>query len=151
MSQKHKKNQEPDILQVIVVGIFKMIWWILTLPFKGLRRGKSGLSVEKKNYIASKRQEIIGLSESQSIIELKHAVMEADKLVDFTLKNKGFAGETFADRLRSAESSMSKDVYNSVWTGHKVRNQIAHESESRIEYGELRGAIDQLLKYTRAI
>ncbi len=151
MSNRRKKNQEPEILQTILVGILKLIWWILTLPFKGWKRDKGGLSAEKKNHIISKRQEIENLARSQSAIELKHGVMEADKLVDFILRNKGYAGETFADRLRSAEMSMPKDVYNSVWTGHKVRNQLAHESDSRIGDSELREAIDNLLGYTKAL
>jgi len=148
---KRNKNNQPDILQTIVVGIFKLLWWLVTLPFKGFKlgKGKSGLSLEDRNYIASKRHEIESLFRSQSVIELKHAVMEADKLADFVLKAKGFQGETFADRLRSAQSFLSSSLYNQLWQGHKVRNQIAHESELTIMNSELREAAEKLLKFTQ--
>jgi len=145
MSKNYKTQSQQTFLEIIVVGIFKVLWWIIALPFKGLKgKKKSGLGAEEKNYIAIKRQEVENFLNSESPIELKHAVMEADKLVDYILQAKNYQGETFADRLRSAESFISKDIYNSIWTGHKVRNQIAHEHELRIENKELRTAAENL-------
>lgn len=153
MSNYHKnRNQSPDVLQTIIIGIFKILWWIVTLPFKGFKGGKrkSGLSLYDRNYIAEQRIEIENITKSSSVIELKHAVMEADKLVDYTLKAKGYGGDTFADRLRMAQQSLSKNLYDELWQGHKVRNQIAHESDLRITNQELRDAAAKLLKYTKA-
>lgn len=84
--------------------------------------------------------------ESDNIYELKHAVIEADKLVDFCLKAKGYAGETFADRLRSAEKYMDKNSYQAIWYGHKVRNQIAHE-DGKIDRDSLVQATKMLMEY----
>jgi len=152
MSPKYKKYNQSDPLQLIVVGLFRLLWWIATLPFKGLVRGKKkGLSLNDRNYLASKRQEIERLTGSQSEIELKHAVMEADKLVDYAFKAKGFAGETFADRLRSAQSSLNPALYNELWQGHKVRNQIAHEQGVSFSDRELKEAVTKLLMYLRAL
>jgi len=147
------KNQQPDVLQTIVIGILKAIWWILTLPFKGIRFGKvrTGLSVDERNYITSKRLEIEKMLNTENQIELKHAVMEADKLADYALKTQGYSGETFADRLRSAQSSLNPNLYNEIWQGHKIRNQIAHETEYRIGNSELKDAVYKLLKYLKAI
>jgi hypothetical protein len=150
MAKKYKNEQ--TILEFIVLGIFKLLWWLITLPFKGLKRGSaSRFSIEEKNYITGKRLEIEALLGSESVIELKHAVMEADKLVDYTLKAKGYVGETFADRLRAAQKSMPAYLYDQLWRGHKVRNQIAHEQELRIQNLELREAAKKLLSYLRQL
>jgi hypothetical protein len=77
--------------------------------------------------------------------------MEADKLVDYTLKLYGYAGETFADRLRSAEKYIDRNVYQAIWWGHKVRNQIAHEHGNEIAAHELKLAAKNLLTYLRKI
>lgn len=145
---KGKKQPEKTVLEIIIVGIFKGLWWLIKLPFGGVKK-KGGLSQNDLGFIRSKCQEVEGLLGSASPIELKHAVMEADKLVDFALKSLNFAGETFADRLRSAEGRINQDVYQSLWHGHKVRNQIAHETELQISDAELKRAAEQLLKYAR--
>jgi len=151
MSQyRGKKRNEQSILEMVIVGIFKTIWFLVALPFKGLKLGgKRGLNLEEKKYIIIKRQEIESVLRSENSIELKHAVMEADKLVDYSLKNSSFRGETFADRLKSAKESMPYRVYDNIWKGHKVRNQIAHEQELKIQNSELREAANRLLNYLR--
>jgi hypothetical protein len=150
---KNHKNDQPDILQTIFVGIFKIIWWLLTLPFKGLRKqgARGGFSAADRNHIAMKRQEIERLSQSQSSIELKHAVMEADKLVDYAFIAKGYNGETFADRLRNARSYLTADGYDQLWQAHLVRNKLAHESYYEITNIQLKQTIDKLLRYLRAL
>jgi hypothetical protein len=56
---------------------------------------------------------------------LKNSVIEADKLLDHVLKQRGYAGATMADRLRRAEKRFTK--INNVWSAHKLRNSLAHE------------------------
>jgi hypothetical protein len=149
----YKKNQQPDILQTIILGIFKLIWWLVTLPFKGVKfgKGKSGLTLDERAYVINKRTEIGKMLASQNQFELKHAVMEADKLVDYCLQIKGFAGTTFADKLRSSQQFISHDLYNQLWQGHKTRNQIAHEQNLQISDQELVSAAKKLLRYTEAL
>lgn len=56
---------------------------------------------------------------------VKNALIEADKLLDYVLKGRGYSGETMAERLKKAEVSFrDKD---SVWRAHKLRNAIAHD------------------------
>jgi hypothetical protein len=67
------------------------------------------------------------------------AVLNADKLLDQALKDKGLRGETMGDRLKSA-----KDLFtnrNDVWSAHKLRNRIAHESDVRVTYDAARRAL----------
>jgi len=59
---------------------------------------------------------------------LKNAVSEADKLFDYALKQKGFSGDTMAERLKAAKSSFSSySFYDGIWRAHKLRNAMAHE------------------------
>ena len=148
MSKNYKKNQGPTLLEAIFVGIFKGLWFLISLPFK--KRGKrGGLSAQNQAEISAKRQEIESLLSSDNEYELRHAVMEADKLIDHVLKLKGFGGETFADRLRNAEEYIDHNTYQSIWEGHKVRNTLAHEHDASISKEELRGSANKLLKYLR--
>jgi hypothetical protein len=56
---------------------------------------------------------------------LKSAIAEADKLFDYAMKQLGYPGETFADRLKVAQRELSDR--EAVWRAHKLRNALAHE------------------------
>ena len=58
------------------------------------------------------------------------AIIQADKLLDQALKESGFAGNTMAERMTSASRVFSQR--EAVWTAHKLRNRIAHETKARI-------------------
>lgn len=53
------------------------------------------------------------------------AVMNADKLLDRALKERGFKGQTMGERMVSAGRVFTKR--DSVWAAHKLRNRLAHE------------------------
>lgn len=58
--------------------------------------------------------------------DLKHAVINADKLLDEVLRIKGFQG-TLGEKLKKAENLI--DNYDGIWKAHKLRNRIAHEMD----------------------
>jgi hypothetical protein len=66
-------------------------------------------------------------------------VLEADKLLDHALKAHGMRGETMGERMKNAKESWSNT--NAVWSAHKLRNQIAHESGNVVTYDEARRAL----------
>lgn len=66
-------------------------------------------------------------------------ILNADKLLDSALKQRGFNGETMGERMKTAQSSWHNA--NSVWTSHKLRNQIAHEEQVSISYDQARRAL----------
>jgi hypothetical protein len=66
-------------------------------------------------------------------------IMEADKLLDHALKERGFKGGTMGERMKSASSAW-KDA-NAVWKAHKLRNQLAHEQEVKLRYPQVRGVL----------
>ncbi len=60
------------------------------------------------------------------------AIMNADKLVDQALKERRFRGDTMGERMKSAQSTWRNANY--VWGAHKVRNQLAHETDYTVDY-----------------
>lgn len=59
--------------------------------------------------------------------QLKQAVIEADKILDFVLQRL-VTGLALGERLRAARELWEKEVYEDLWSAHKVRNSLVHES-----------------------
>ncbi len=55
----------------------------------------------------------------------KLAIIEADIILDETLKKAGYAGASLGERLRSISPTQLQHL-DDAWQAHKVRNQIAH-------------------------
>lgn len=66
-------------------------------------------------------------------------IIEADKLLDKALVEMGAPGKTMGDRLKKYGSKFSNP--NSVWRAHKLRNVIAHESDTQISYKQAQNAL----------
>lgn len=66
-------------------------------------------------------------------------VMEADKLLDQALREKGLAGKTMAERMKQCQGKWTNG--NGVWAAHKLRNRLAHESDVRLDYDRSRQAL----------
>lgn len=71
-------------------------------------------------------------------------VLNADKLVDQAMRECGIKGETMGERLKNSVNKFS-DI-NGLWTAHKLRNRIAHESDVAITYDEARSALGNFRK-----
>lgn len=80
------------------------------------------------------------------------SILNADKLLDQALRERGVAGETMGERMK-AERNTWKNA-NAVWSAHKLRNQIAHETDVKVNYDDTRRALSafkQALKDIGAI
>lgn len=80
------------------------------------------------------------------------AVLNADKLLDQALRERGIKGQTMGERMKTAKGMWSNA--NAVWSAHKLRNQIAHETDHNLSYEDARRAIvgfKQALKDVGAI
>lgn len=64
-------------------------------------------------------------------------ILNADKLLDQALKEKGLQGATMGERMKAVKWSNA----NAVWAAHKLRNQIAHESDVKVDYDMARRAL----------
>lgn len=79
-------------------------------------------------------------------------ILEADKLLDQALRERGLSGKTMAERMKQYQGKWTNG--NGVWAAHKLRNKLAHETDARIDYDRARQALiayKQGLKDTGAI
>ncbi len=72
--------------------------------------------------------------------DLKLAIIEADKLLDDTVRRMGFAGETMAERLKKITPAQLSNIEN-IRSAHKVRNNIVHGPDYRLTRLEAETAI----------
>ena len=131
MSYRRQQSTESKI----VVGFFRILWWIISLPFR-LLFGKSTKKYSSSNYVArnpefvrEKWQEIDQLLKLGSPSNFSRAVLEADKLLDHVLKSLRAPGLTMGDRLKASRNKFSPEGYDAAWRAHRVRNELVHNAE----------------------
>ena len=118
------------MIGVLVIGALLII--VITLT----KRVPVGLDVEKYRSKWLQIEASLKRDESSS----HHlAVLNADKLLDQALREKGVRGETMGERMKMANASWRNA--NAVWSAHKLRNQIAHEADVRVTYDDSRRAL----------
>jgi hypothetical protein len=113
------------------------------------RRGPSSLDVDKYRSNWLMIEQSLKRNEKSSY---SMCVLNADTLLDHAMKEKGIQGATMADRMKQLQKTWSNA--NNVWTAHKLRNQIAHEPDVRLDYDRARqtlAAFKQALKDVGAI
>lgn len=118
------------ILGVLVVGILLIV--VITLT----KRGPSALDVDKYR---SQWLSIESQLKRENPASYHLTVLNADKLLDKALRERGYKGETMGERMKVA-----KDVWsnaNAVWSAHKLRNHIAHETDVQVTYEDARLAL----------
>jgi hypothetical protein len=69
-------------------------------------------------------------------------ILNADKLLDQALKEKGVKGDTIAERLKSISTQLSRR--DAIWSAHKLRNRIAHETDVVVTYEAARIALKDI-------
>lgn len=131
------------LVGVLIVAVLLVIVMVLT------KKGPAPLSVEKyrMRWLAIEKQ----LDKNQPT-SFHLCVLNADKLLDQALRERGVKGETMGERMKTARETWSNA--NSVWTAHKLRNQIAHEPDVRVSFDDARRALaafKQALKDVGAI
>lgn len=80
------------------------------------------------------------------------AIIDADKLLDEALKKRHYKGKTMGERLVAAQHDLTNN--DGVWSGHKLRNRLVHESNVKLTQRKVKDAlvgIKQALKDLRAL
>ncbi len=72
------------------------------------------------------------------------ALISADKLLDEALKRAGVKGATMGERLKKCRG-LIKDL-NGVWSAHKLRNQVVHETDKQLSNNDVSRALVQFKK-----
>lgn len=70
--------------------------------------------------------DILQHTESDNPNDWKLAIIEADVILDETLRKRGFAGSSLGERLKSVSPNQLASLQD-AWEAHKIRNRIAHE------------------------
>jgi hypothetical protein len=63
--------------------------------------------------------------------DMGHAILEADKLLDHALNLMGYRGN-LGTKLKKSHRLFGKNI-NRVWAAHKVRNNIAHQMNYKVD------------------
>ena len=100
------------------------------------RGGSKQLDVDRyrTSWMTIEQQLVRGEEASSHLV-----VLNADKLLDQALKQRGFKGDTMGERMKAAKATWSNA--NDVWNAHKLRNRIAHEADVTVGYDNARRAL----------
>lgn len=79
---------------------------------------------------------------------LKQAVIEADKLVDFVLKQLYPDTKTMGERLKLAKEKFltNRLSYDDLWYAHKIRNELVHNPTFNLPSFEVQSIIAKFAK-----
>ncbi len=125
-------NQSLIFLFAAIIIVGAILFAIICLTKKGSKR----LDIEKYR---AKCLEIEHQLKKDEPSSCHMAVLNADKLVDMALKESGLRGDTMGERMKNANNLFSDR--DGIWRAHKLRNQIAHESDVVVSFGEAQKAL----------
>ena len=123
----------------VVIGL-ALVFLLLRAISRFLRRlFAPKLQGMDRGAIKARWDEIERMATAGGEMNLKMAVMEADKLLDHALKAMAIPGMTLGERLKFAAYKFPK--IRNVWNAHRLRNQLAHESSYYLDPSYARKAI----------
>lgn len=81
---------------------------------------------EKERSLNPRWKYVETLVESPNESDWRVSIMEADSLLEETLKDRGLVGANMAELLEEAKENGYSNIQN-AWDAHIIRNKIAHE------------------------
>lgn len=119
----------------IIAALFSISFFVFIivtiLKIKGMRSKPEKSSANSHIEIGEFEDKWKNLSEkfrSSRVNDQKLALIEADKMLDDTLRRIGYSGESMGDRLKQLDG-MNLPNINDVWEAHKIRNRVVHNPE----------------------
>ena len=108
-------------LTIVAIFVTIDVLIVLYVIYRRMRRGISDKNIAEiqKTWKSIIREK-----------DMRHAIMDADKLLDHALYLLGYKGN-LGSKLKKA-SALFKNV-NNVWSAHKIRNNIAHQMNYHID------------------
>ncbi len=122
-----------DLALLLFFTIIIIVGAIILVVIVARGKTTSVLNVDKFRSDWLKIEQSLQKGESSSY---QLAILNADKLLDNALKQRGCKGQTMGERMKSCQDMWSNA--NGVWGAHKVRNRIAHEADVVVSYDEAR-------------
>lgn len=130
-----KFTHQDYIYGVIGIAVFIMI---ATLAILIIKKFRNKLSMEIR------WKELQKLLSQKS--KWKEVIIQADQLLDETLRNNHFKGKTTGERLVAAQHRLSAN--DKIWYSHKLRNKIIYEEDISITKADVKKC---LLGYWQAL
>ncbi|MBU2595876.1 hypothetical protein KJ713_03545 [Patescibacteria group bacterium] len=122
-------------------GVLAGFWSIIKWPFLRHRAKKAELKKLDKEKV-KKRWTIVEDLYKKS--DFRAVIIEADKIMEYTLEHLNFEGNNYAERLKSAQHRFSKSVFDSLWEARRSRNRVIHEMEHEINSFEAKNVKDKI-------
>lgn len=107
------------------------------------KKGVKHLNVE---HYRTKCLEIEHQLKRDELSSYSMCVINADKLVDQALRERGIKGQTMAERMKNSASVFSDR--NGIWKAHILRNKISHEVNFQVSYDD---ALHALASFRKAL
>lgn len=146
-SRKHKFKKKPyehDILEMF----FSSLWDFIRWPFKHFHAKNTELKELDKNKVKVRWAMVEDLYNRH---DFRAVVIEADKIIEYTLEHLNFEGDNYAQRLKSAKLRFSPSVFNSLWEARRSRNRAVHEMENETTSFEAKNVKDKIKRALREL
>lgn len=111
-----------DAVVILFLGVL-VVGAILLAVISVTRRAPKRLDAAKYQ----ERWMSITSSVTEDTGSMQLAIINADKLLDMAMRERGLSGKNMGERLKGSGSQFSN--LNAVWSAHKLRNRIAHEHD----------------------
>ncbi len=131
-------------MDLTLIFFFAIIIIIGALMLGFISRSKKGSKKIDVEYYRSKLLEIEHQLKQDDVSSYHLSVLNGDKLVDQALRSRGIKGKTMGERMKNSVDKFSDR--NGIWSAHKLRNKIAHESNVNVNYSEARYALANFRK-----
>ncbi len=121
---------------IIIIFAIVIVLGVLLFALITLGKGGRALDVEKYRVQWLKIEQSLERGNETSY---HMAIVDADKLVDQALRELGYSGQTMGDRIKATRGKLSHR--DELWTAHKLRNRIVHETNVHVNYNQARRAL----------
>lgn len=119
------------VILLAIIGIFLLVLIIIA-------GGKNSKQPEWKSIAKNKLWNTEKLLDSMNYYQVKTALIDLDKLLDYILKSKHVKGNTLGERLKNSKHLFNKSDYNYIWQAHKLRNELVHEINNTQSIGNIK-------------
>ncbi|OHA79649.1 MAG: hypothetical protein A2675_03105 [Candidatus Yonathbacteria bacterium RIFCSPHIGHO2_01_FULL_51_10] len=122
-----------EVISAMLIAVFIFVMVYSYMRFRTIRHHEhhhfKPIKTESKQADVRRVQweVILGHANSENHAEWRLAIMEADKMLEDVLDERGYLGETIGEKLKAAQGRFG--TLSLAWEAHKVRNQIAHEQQ----------------------
>ena len=120
-------DANPAMLLILIAVLIAAVVGVMFLMFSG----KNAPQLNVARY-QTKWLEIENSISRDNRASWQVAIMNADKLVDQALRDRHYKGQTMGERMKAAQKIWSNA--NHIWGAHKIRNQLAHETDVQLSY-----------------